>query len=124
MAKTSDDIERTALARKLDGLKSLSVGWDSYSAPVPVESTILGARGLVDVLLRHGYTITHVGPSSLGGVGITVEQDETEYAIEFRNSGKTIVTVIGAGDGFTVHELTDVLAFQSEVLSILDKDVA
>ncbi|MEQ1841044.1 MAG: hypothetical protein ABL994_11580 [Verrucomicrobiales bacterium] len=124
MAKTHEDLERTALARKLDGLKDLSAGWDSYSAPVPVADTIVRARGLVDALLLHGYAITHVGPSALGGVGITVEQDETEYAIEFRNSGKAIVTEIGADDGFTVHELTDALAFQSDVLSMLDKGVA
>ena len=121
MAKTHEDLERTALSRRLNGMMNLSAGWDSYSAPAPVADTIVRARGLVDALLLHGYAVTHIGPSSLGGVGITVEQDETEYAIEFRNSGKGIVTVIGANDEFTVHELTDALAFQSDILSLIDR---
>lgn len=124
MAKTHEDIERTTLSRQLDGMMDLAAGWDSYSAPAPIADTIVRARGLVDVLRVHGYAIAHIGPSALGGVGITVERDATEYAIEFRNSGKAVVTVIDADEGLTVHELTDARTFQSDVLSILAKDVA
>lgn len=124
MAKTHEDLERTALSRQLDGLMDLSAGWDSYSAPAPTADTVVRARELVDALLVHGHAITHVGPSALGGVGITVEQDETEYAIEFRNSGKAIVTVLDNDDGFTVHELTDALGFQSDILSLIDQGSA
>lgn len=122
MAKTSVDTEQEAISRQLDNLGLLSDGWDTYSAPAPVSVAIARARSLVDALLRHGHAVAHIGPSVPGGVGITVEFQDSEYAIEFRNSGKAVVTIIDGDNAFKVHELKEPDAFQANILSILAGD--
>jgi len=122
IAKTSVDLQQEAVSRQLDNLSLLSDGWDSYSAPAPVADAIVCARSLVEALVRDSYTVAHIGPSVLGGVGITVELDDAEYAIEFRNSGKAVVTIIDADSAFKVHELKEPNAFQANILSILAGD--
>lgn len=104
----------------LAGLHALSDGWDSYAAPAPNEQTIDQARALVDFLARNGYVPSHVGPSVLGGVGLTVEREDMECAIEFRNSGKGVVTVITADGEFTVRELKNAQTAQADILSMLN----
>lgn len=122
MAKISVDPQQEAISRQLDNLSLLLDGWDSYSAPAPVADAIVRARSLVEALVRHGYAVAHIGPSVLGGVGITVEHENAEYAIEFRNSGKAVITIIDADNEFKVHELRDPNAFQTSILSILAGD--
>lgn len=122
MAKTSEDLEQEAISRQLDNLSLLSDGWDSYSAPAPVANTIVRARDLVEALVLDRYSVVHIGASVMGGVGITVEHDDLEFAIEFRNSGKAVVTVIDAESEFKVHELKEPNAFQANILSILAGD--
>jgi hypothetical protein len=122
MAKTRVDPKQEAILPQLDNLSLLADGWDSYSAPAPVADAIVRARSLVEALVRDSYTVAHMGPSVLGGVGITIMQDETEYSIEFRNSGKAVVTIIDADNEFKVHELKDADAFQANILSILAGD--
>lgn len=122
MVKTKDDVYLEPLARRFDALCALVDGWDSYSAPAPAADAIARGRGLVDALVHHGYAIAHVGPSVSGGVGITVERGATEYAIEFRNSGKAVVTVIAADGALSVHELKNAQTAHADILSILGGD--
>ena len=107
-------------AHVLAELRALSDGWDSYAAPAPNEQTINQARALLDILARNGCVPSHVGPSVLGGVGLTVEREDTEYAIEFRNSGKGVVTVIAADGDFTVCDLKNAQTAQADILSLLN----
>lgn len=122
MTTTRDEVYREPFAGQIDALYALADGWDTYSAPAPAPRTIDQARDLTNALAQLGIVITHIGPSVLGGVGITVEHNDTEYAIEFRNSGKGVVTVIAADGEFTVHELTNAQTVRADILSILNGD--
>ncbi|MCF6285938.1 MAG: hypothetical protein L3K26_12185 [Candidatus Hydrogenedentes bacterium] len=116
------DCEKRGPRGILDRLWNLENGWDSYSAPAPVADTIVRARSLVDDLLEHDVSISHIGPSLLGGIGITVDHEGTEFAVEFRNSGKAIVTEITADDDIKIHNLTGCHGPAHEVLAILGKE--
>lgn len=105
----------------LDRLHSLENGWDSYNAPKPCREAIAQAKELATKLKRSGLAIEHIGPSVIGGVGITVEEGGIEYAIEFRNSGKVVVTEINPGSGLKVHNVTDSSSPADNILSLLDK---
>lgn len=108
----------------LERLLSLETGWDSYNAPTPCKKAIDQATALVTKLERSGLLIQHIGPSVIGGVGITIEDSGIEYAIEFRNSGKVVLTVIDEDNGVTVREIADSPILLSTVLNLLSKDVA
>ena len=123
MAKTHDEVQNASLVKVIDELSALSDGWDSYSAPAPTPESIQHARGLLESLIQRGYAIVHVGPSVLGGVGITIESEATEFAVEFRNSGKAVVTVIGDGGAFTVREWPSSNAMRANILSTISEEV-
>ena len=108
----------------LERLLSLENGWDSYNAPTPCKKAIDQAKTLVTKLERSGIVIEHIGPSVIGGVGITVEEGGIEYAIEFRNSGKVVVTVVDEEDGVTVHEMAASPMLLSTLLNLMNQDVA
>ena len=72
---------------ELDSLKDLPDGWNSYSAPAPHPVAIRNAKELVVEAGRMGTEPEHVGPSAMGGAGVTFSAGDREVVIEFYNDG-------------------------------------
>lgn len=71
---------------ELDSLLSLSQGWDGYSAPAP-QPAVENAKALVIEADALHAEPEHVGPSAMGGVGVTFSAGDREVVIEFYNNG-------------------------------------
>jgi hypothetical protein len=78
---------RNLQSQKLDALKRLKDGWDSYSAPAPSTAAIDNAKALCDQANRLGTSPDRVEPSAMGGVGMTFCLGNREAVIEFYNNG-------------------------------------
>lgn len=87
-------------------LLALEPGWNGYAAEPPTGESIGYAHSLLDHLRNSDIPVSHVGPSSMGGVGISVHLNDKEFSIELRNSGKVIVTEISADGNLHVHDVT------------------
>ncbi len=73
---------------KLESLKSLQNGWDSYSAAPPCRVAIQNAKAaLVHEADRLETSPERVEPSAIGGVGVTFLAGNREVVIEFYNKG-------------------------------------
>src|SRR5438128_7762549 len=72
---------------KLDGLTSLSDGWNSYAAPAPSASAVAAARAFLTILQQEDYPPTRIAPSVMGGVGITHRRGGRKVYVEFYNDG-------------------------------------
>jgi GNAT superfamily N-acetyltransferase len=76
-----------ALALELDSFRSLSTGWDSYSASAPAAAAIQNAVHLVAAADKASLIPERVEPSAMGGVGVTFRSEEMEVIVEFYNNG-------------------------------------
>jgi hypothetical protein len=71
----------------LEALKTLPHGWNSYSAPAPNPVAVENAKALVLECRRWNIEPEHVGPSAMGGVGVTFSAGDREVVVEFYNDG-------------------------------------
>jgi hypothetical protein len=78
---------RSPFCDRLDALRTLDDGWDSYSAPAPNTTAIENAKGLVNEAGALDTTPERVEPSAMGGVGVTFSAADREAVIEFYNNG-------------------------------------
>lgn len=93
---------------KLDSMKSLQDGWDSYKAPPPSLVAINNTKKFISCMNNLGWFPSRVSSSVVGGVGITCKSlnynvnKKTAY-FEFHNSGKLFV-IMSIQDGNCIGE--------------------
>ena len=63
------------LLKKLEDLKNLKPGWDSYDAAPPNEVALKNARTLLEAFLAVGIPIAEVAASAEGGVAIVFSRE-------------------------------------------------
>lgn len=83
--------EWRSLYAKLDTFSRLEDGWNSYSAVRPTTLAIDSAREFLDVLCAANMKPKRIGPSAVGGVGVTFRGGERKSYVEFLNAGKIYV---------------------------------
>jgi hypothetical protein len=73
--------------KRLDSLKELKQGWDSYNAPSPASSAILIADALLRNLQESGTKPDRLSPSVVGGIGFTFKSVGLKVYVEISNRG-------------------------------------
>lgn len=74
---------------KLESLSRLDPGWDGGTAPIPNQCSVDHAHAFVQSLQQHDFHPTRLGPSVVGGIGLSFRAPSTRKVyVEFRNSGK------------------------------------
>jgi hypothetical protein len=86
-ARTIGEAGPSVWLAELDSLLNLSQGWDGYSAPAPHPAAVENAKALVIEADTLHTEPEHVGPSAMGGVGVTFSVGDREVVIEFYNNG-------------------------------------
>ena len=105
--------------RALIALNELMDGWNGFSAPAPNRATIVSAQELFEYLSDKVIPVANVGPCTTGGVGLTIIAGKIEYAVEFRNSGRIVITEIFEDDTFIFHDLTGIHRPNEAISAIL-----
>ncbi|HUG94014.1 MAG TPA: hypothetical protein VML55_24500 [Planctomycetaceae bacterium] len=73
---------------RLEELRSLAQGWDSYSADPPSQDAIARTEQFLSVLQASGLQPTRIDASVMGGVGITHRKGRRKVYVEFYNDGR------------------------------------
>ncbi len=79
--------DATRVCDRLDSLKNLQDGWNSYAAPAPSRDAIENAKGLANEAERLGTTVDRTEPSALGGVGITFARAIAKSSLSSTTTG-------------------------------------
>lgn len=66
---------------------SLQDGWNSYGAPRPSSLAIQNASRFIAAMRAARYFPTHVGPSAVGGVGVSRRVGTRKVYVEHYNNG-------------------------------------
>lgn len=85
---------------KLDEMKLLEKGWNSYDADPPSILAIEKAKSFLDLL----PTAARVSASAMGGVGVTYKNKKRKAYVEFYNNGTYHMLV---SDGINMRTGTD-----------------
>jgi hypothetical protein len=72
---------------RLESIKSLQSGWDSYSAPAPGAVAFANALAFLQVLKLADKVPSKLAPSVVGGIGITFKNAARKVYVEFNNKG-------------------------------------
>jgi hypothetical protein len=72
---------------KIESMKTLQDGWDSYRAPAPSGDSITQATVFLDELAKSASAPSRLAPSVVGGVGFTFKRADRKVYVEFRNTG-------------------------------------
>lgn len=72
---------------RLEEMRDLEPGWNGYNAPVPSPLAIEYAAQFLRALHCVDYRPVRIGPSVMGGVGITFLSDWLEVFVEIYNNG-------------------------------------
>lgn len=72
---------------KLDALKLLDTGWDSYNAAAPAVTVLRSAHEFLCQLQDADLLPARIAPSVVGGVGFTFKCDVRKVYVEFKNAG-------------------------------------
>ena len=75
------------IGQQLDGLTSLSKGWNGYQAEPPSSAAIETAKSFLAVLTSADLAPHRVAPSVVGGVGFTLQTADRQVYVEFYNDG-------------------------------------
>lgn len=73
---------------KLDAMRRLEDGWNSYSAPRPSGRAIDLAGSFVQTMWQSGYPPRRVVPSAAGGVAVSSRAGDRHVCVEFFNDGR------------------------------------
>jgi hypothetical protein len=73
---------------KLDGLLQLPKGWDGYQAAPPNAVARDRTRTFLESLYLENYAPSQVGPSVIGGIGVSRRRGKKKVYVEFNNNGK------------------------------------
>lgn len=68
----------------------------------PSKQSIKEALEFISCILEAGDFAHNIGPSTMGGIGITQWFGDNECCIEFRNSGETVMTKVFPDGNFRV----------------------
>ena len=71
---------------KIEALKNLADGWDSYRAPAPSSDSIAQASVFLEEVAKSTNVLTRLAPSVVGGVGFTFKRNNRKVYVEFRNT--------------------------------------
>src|SRR5690242_7316015 len=74
---------------KLESCRSLTDGWNGYSAAAPALTAIENAAAFLKAMQQAGCEPTRVAPSAMGGVAITRWNDSRKVLVELYNDGRT-----------------------------------
>jgi hypothetical protein len=72
---------------KLNSFRALTTGWNGYDAPAPSERALAAAESFLEALQLFETQPSRVGPSAIGGVGITLRRRGRKAYFEFYNDG-------------------------------------
>jgi hypothetical protein len=73
--------------QKVESLKTLADGWDSYRAPAPSPESITRATLFLEEAAKSDSVLSRLAPSVVGGVGFTFKHANRKVYVEFRNTG-------------------------------------
>ena len=73
---------------RLQELRLLQPGWDSYSAEPPTQEAITSAERFLYALQSASLEPTRIDASVMGGVGVTHRKGQRKVYIEFYNDGR------------------------------------
>lgn len=73
---------------KLESCRSLSDGWNGYTAAAPAITAIDNAEAFLRAMQQAGCEPTRVAPSAMGGIAITRRNDRKKVLVEFYNDGR------------------------------------
>lgn len=76
-----------AATDRLDEMTGLSVGWNGYAAPPPIDGSVALTKRIIRVFADEGIQPTRIAPSVVGGVGITFRQANRRAYVEIDNAG-------------------------------------
>lgn len=76
---------------KLESCRSLTDGWNGYSAAAPAAVAIENAEAFLRSMQQTGHEPTRVAPSAMGGVAITRRNESKKALVEFYNDGRVFV---------------------------------
>lgn len=94
---------------RLSKLQSMVANWDSYGAEAPSDTALRHAGRFLDALYNKGHGANRIAPSAIGGVGITIRNNDRRAYIEYANDGKGHMLLTGGtvGDGnISVHSIS------------------
>lgn len=109
---------------KLEDCRSLTDGWNGYSAVAPTGASIENAEAFLKVMQKAGYEPTRVAPSAMGGVAVTRRQDSKKVLVEFYNDGRVFALFSAQPSDMDVKQVpvdtAAFAAFASEIKEYLD----
>jgi hypothetical protein len=114
--------EHAEQLERLDALRSLQRGWDSYEAEPPSETATDNARRVLEALWEEDAEArTRLSPSVEGGVAIVFTGSEGKYAdIECFNDGEILaITSEGAAEPSVWPVGADAVSLRDAVVRIL-----
>ena len=79
------------LLNKLQGFSRLKWGWNGYRAEKPAGLPIYQAEDFLFALRTADLEPQRVGPSVVGGIGVTLKRGERKAYVEFYNDGRVYV---------------------------------
>lgn len=99
------DIDFAPVGNQLDLLVNLHDGWDGYSAPRPLESTIKEARNVLVKLQEELLRPNRVGASAEGGIAISFYAPGDRRAqLELLNNGEKFIHLYDLNGNSSTHE--------------------
>jgi hypothetical protein len=85
--KGEQPIDLEKWRRKIESMKTLVDGWDSYRAPAPSAESITRATLFLEEAAKSDNVLSRLAPSVIGGVGFTFKHANRKVYVEFRNTG-------------------------------------
>jgi hypothetical protein len=91
--------KRSKWRDRLDTLRGLEKGWDSYHAAAPEPGVFAGVEQFLDAMEADSSRaeLKKLNPSVVGGIGLTFRNGTRSVYIEFRNTGNTHAAFVLSG---------------------------